>query len=304
MNPVFEQLQDSITGITKDNIDAFEPILDTDIYEEIEVGKSFGLGVVQEGTASGAAAYILEDEPMDGGKILRIKYLFIHADYRMEGLGNVLMTALIAAARDAGADTLAISFPKGLEDMRDFLEGWGFRLEDGISPEIALSLKAVKNHKQMMDNSSEVKALSDEEPGDAKKLIKRCFRAWRYNGFLTAAAFLDGYLDPDLSCFLGPKESPLALLLAHYTPKGKVVVEYLRSFDPGAEEEVMLLSFVCFNAMSKYKNDTLITIKPDTMEFILNLDADQLFKKHLLLDITEGILFLEQNGEAEEKLED
>ncbi|MBO5623474.1 MAG: GNAT family N-acetyltransferase [Butyrivibrio sp.] len=295
MNQVFEQLQDSITGITKENIDAFETLLDPDIYEEIEVGKSLGIGVVQEGTAAGVAAYGLDTEPLDGGKILRIKYFMIHSDCRLEGLGDELMAALIAAANEAGADIVAVSFQKDLEDLRGFLEGWGFLLEDGISPEIALSLKDVKNHRLLMENSMGVKALIDEESGDDRRLIKRCFRIWGYSGFLNNTALLSDYLDMDLSCYMGTKEAPLALLLVHRTPKGKVVVEYLNSADPGSEDEIMLLSYVCYEAMGKYGNKTLITVKPDTMEFILNLDADQLFKKHLLLNITEGILFLDQD---------
>ena len=295
MNPVFEQLQDSITGITKENIDAFGPLLDPDIYEEIEVGKSLGIGVVQEKTAAGAAAYGFESEPLDGGKILRIKYFMIHSDYRLEGLGDELMAALIAAANEAGADIVAVSFPKDLDDVRAFLEGWGFSLEDGISPEIALSLKDVKNHQLIMENSLEVKALDDEETGDVRRLIKRCFRIWGYKGFLDNTALFSDYLDLNLSCYLGTKEAPIALLLAHRTPKGKVLVEYLGSADPGSEDEIILLSHVCVEAMRKYKNKTMITVKPDNMEFILNLDADQLFKKHLMLNITEGILFLEQD---------
>ena len=292
MNIVFEELRDSITGITKENMDAFEKLLDPDVFEEISVGKSFGIGVVQEGTAVGAAAYNFDVDPLDGGMILRLNYLLIHPEYRLYGLGDMLMTAIIAVAEDAGADTIAVLFPSESEDLRGSLEGWEFELEDGISPEIAISLKDVMDHKQIMENCRNVKPLAEENPGDFGTIVKGCLAAWGYKGFLSGPVLLSDYLDLDLSCYMGSLQSPQALLLAHYTPKGKVAVEFLGSNDPDSEDEIKLLSFLCVEAMRKYKKNTFVTIKPDTMEFILNLDADKLFKKHLILSMTEGILFL------------
>ena len=292
MNIVFEELRDSITGITKENMDAFEKLLDPDVFEEISVGKSFGIGVVQEGTAAGAAAYSFDVDPLDAGTILRIKYLLIHSKYRLDGLGDMLMAAIIAAAEDAGADTIAVLFPSESEDLSGFLEGWGFELADGISPEIAISLKDVRDHMQIVENCRNVKPLAEESTGDYRTIVKECFAAWGYKGFLSGSVLSSDYLDLDLSCYMGSPQSPQALLLAHYTKKGKVAVEFLGSNNPDSEDEIKLLSFLCVEAMRKYKKTTFVTIKPDTMEFILNLDADKLFKKHLILGMTEGILFL------------
>ncbi len=282
-----------ITRIDKSNIEPFLNLMHEDIADEIIVGKSLAIGALDSDTAAGIAVFNDEYLHDEGEYIVNIKWLFVHPDHRGLGIGDEIMSSLILSSDEAGADAIKVTFDENNSSMREYLEEWGFSFNNGWGTEIALSFRDIKNHKSILMSGEKVAALSDIDKDQAFKLIRRYLKKSGYKGFLLEECLPEEYIDFDVSGFMGSSENPTGLILVHYSKEGKLLTEFLSCDDKEIGNDISLLGFACLNSMSKYPPNSLLIIKPDTMEFIMNLDAVQLFKKHMMQNLTDAILLRE-----------
>ncbi len=282
-----------ITRVDKSNIEPFLKLMHEDMAEEIIVGKTLAIGALDNDTAAGIAVFYDETFPDEGGSVVRIKWLFVHPDHRRKGIGDEIMGQLILISDDAGADGVTVSFDEEIPLVKDFLEKWGFSFAGGLGKEIALNFKDIKNYKSSLTSSEKISALSYIDEIHAHELIRKYLRKSGYTGFLLEEGLPKGYIDFEVSGFWGSRENPTGLVLIHCSKEGKLIVEFLVCDGRESFKEIELLRFVCLKAMCKYSQDTLLIVKPDTNEFIMDLDAEHLFKNYLMLNLTEAIILRE-----------
>ena len=281
---------ETITRVDKSNIRPFQGLLTGELVDEIAVGKSFAIGALDGDIAAGIAVFYEGYNPLEEQPVIRVKWLYVHPDHRGKGLGDELVTTMIVTAIEYDAAALTVAFDEDSSEIGDFLETWGFSFKEGKGPEICLSLKDVKSYKDIMEFNENVTAVSDIDEAKAKALIRKYLKKSGYSGFLLSKELPLDYYDEDLSGFLGSPDKPTGLVLVHSVSRDKQVIEFISCDDPESEGDMRLLSHACQEAMGKYSKDTIFAVKPDSMEFLLNLDVYQLFKKCLMEKRTEAIL--------------
>lgn len=281
---------DNVTRILANNIEPFKPLLPGEYVEEVVVGKSLGIGALDEGVAAGAAIFYVDFNPDAEKGIIRVKWFYVHTKHRQRRMADALLDTLITVAKEFDVEAITVDFQENAQGMKEYLEKRGFSLDQGFGPEIGLSLSDIKDHKTIMSFCKGVQSLVEVEESQVGLFVKRYMKKNGYKGFLFSKNLPGDYIDEDISCFIGSIENPRGMLIAHHIKQKKVIVEFLCSEDRESIDEVSLVCFACQETMRKYSRDTIVVVKPETWEFVLNIDAEQLFKKYMVTDTMEGIL--------------
>ena len=256
-----------ITNITAENAEAFSKVLTEDMREDVEAGKLHALGAIRTEAgrqfAAGAIVYNIEYSNFVDANLGRIFWLYVHEDFRERGIGDHLIAELVGSMLEHGVEY--ITMDSSLGDDADVIKGyimasWKFRTETGINPDTMIRIQDIKNYSKIKDNSKGAKSIASLEGGINANGVKNALKRFSRPSYLSDEVISGGYIDTELSFYLGNETSVTGLLLTHRLPSGKVRVEYLKAEDDRFESHKKLLSAFIKEAVSKCGDDTLLYI--------------------------------------------
>ncbi len=293
-----------ITRIEEDNIDRFTGLMTLDMAEEILVKKSHGIGCLRPGKdgslyAVSSAVYHTEREGLENRQILRIKWLYVHPEYRNKGIGDLMLAEIMRIVMKNGISGATIDLPADTADtlMEEWLVKWQFSFEKGLEPDFILRLSDIGDIEEFRPLIEEVKSLSSVKTKDSDRLIHELLSKTGYDGFLNTVP--KGYISPELSCYIDDGRSARALALTHVSPEQCVQVEY---FYTSEGNEVLVLNLAIFIILSARKFlGRAATFRMSTDSFELGNLFDEAFPRQETLHLKEGIILNRRLDEKENK---
>ncbi len=273
-----------ITRITEKNIDSFTSVLTADLKEDVAIGKLKALGAVRQKNGelfgAGAIVYKVDQAPYGDQNIGRILWLYVHQDFRGQGIANHLVAELLAAMLEQKIDHITMYSPIGDGSDKEknrinayLMSSWLFELETNIYPDSMIRIGDVKNLFKLKDYSKGGNSISSLKKGISSNGVKNALKRFRRPVYLSNK-LLDkkGYIDPELSYYIGSETSIRAILLAHRLPSGMIRVEYLKSETDSLDDLKVLISCFIRDAALKNPDDTVLYIPVDSMEIGLFLE--------------------------------
>ncbi len=256
-----------ITRITAENAEAFSKVLTADMKEDVEVGKLHALGAIRTENgkqyAAGAIVYTAEYSSFVDANIGRIFWLYVHEDFRERGIGDHLVAELVGSMLENGVEY--ITMDSRLGDDADLIKGyimasWKFKTETGINPETMICIRDIKNLSKIKENAKGANSVADLEGGISANGVKNALKRLGRPAYLSDELLEGGYIDEELSFYVGSETSINAILLAHQLPSGMVRVEYLRSEPESFDYQEKLIFAFIKNAVSDLSDDTILNI--------------------------------------------
>ncbi len=264
-----------ITRITKTHIESFSKVLTPDLKEDVETGKLSALGAVRyrDGDlfAAGAIVYKVERSLVFDGNIGRILWLYVHEDFREQGVADHLMAELLGSMLEHGIDHITINglTGDGLDQDRlkaYLMSSWMFDLETSMDPNVLIRVGDIKSINKFKDLAKGVKSVSELKDGVNSNGVKNALKRLGRPGYLSNQLLKTDYIDPDLSFYLGTENTITALLLAHKKPSGRIRVEYLSAEDDSFEQMQKLISALFKTVSIQCSEETLLYIPVDSAE--------------------------------------
>ncbi len=264
-----------ITRITEDNIEAFSKVLSPDIKEDVATGKISALGSVRykngKRYGAGAICYKVEYSPFIDENVGRILWLYVHEDFRMQGIADHLIAELLESMIENGVEHITINALTGedinLERIKAYLmSSWTFDLETTMVPDALIRVGDIKNISRLKDRVKGVMALSDLKGGLSANGVKNALKCFGCPGYLSGDLLSSGYIDQKFSFFLGTETRITGLLLSHRLPSGKIRVEYLKTEDESIELQKKLVAALFKTVSMQCSEETLLNIPLDSME--------------------------------------
>ena len=167
--------------------------------------------------------------------------------------------------------------------MKDFFSSRGFPFGSGASPELSIQIGEGMDEEEGERKGEEIISLKKLSTKERNVLVRDYLNRHGYRGFLSGALPED-YFERDLSCFLGRKTGPRALLLIHLTPGGRLRVEYAHSSTKNMGELNQMLDMAFSEAAVKYSGKTILSICPDSLEFFTLLGMDRPCQKGFFVE--------------------
>ncbi len=263
------------TRITRDNIESFSKVLSPDILEDVAVGKVSGIGSVRykdgERYGVGAIVYKIDNSPFIGENIGRILWLYVHEDFRMQGIADHLISELLGSMIENGVEYITINALIGpdinLERLKAYLmSSWMFDLETTMVPDALIRVGDIKNASRLKEHVKDVRALSDLKDGVNANGVKNALRRLGHPSYLSGDLFSTDYIDQNLSFFLGTETSITGLLLTHRLPSEKIRVEYLKAEDENIELQKKMVAALLKAVYMQCSEETLLSIPLDSEE--------------------------------------
>ncbi len=270
-----------ITRITPNNIDSFSKVLTEDLLEDVKTGRLSAIGAVrdldEEMYGAGAVVYTVDKSPFDNENVGRILWLYVHEQFREQGVGDHMLGELIARMLDQGIEYITINGPTGDDITQDrlrayLMSSWTFELETTINPDGIMRVGDIKNVSRLKDMTKGVRLISDLKDGLEANVVKNALKRLGRPGYLSNELLSSDYIDPDLSFYIGTETTISALLLAHRTPSGRIRVEYLKADMDSDEYKKKLLSAFFKNAAIHAFDDTLLYIPLDSEEIMIFIE--------------------------------
>ncbi len=269
----FEELAGPlIVRISEENGESFSELVPADLLEDVSVGRCFGIGILkavgEELFAAGALIWREEENALEEDLICSIQWFYIDGEFREQGLGSSLLAEFVyyTEQMEASAGLVELPAESAGEEVKDFFSSRGFPFGIGASPELSIQIGEGKDAREEERKGEEITSLKKLSGKERNVLIRDYLNRNGYRGFLSGALPED-YFERDLSCFLGRKTGPRALLLIHLTPGGRLRVEYAHSSTRNMGELNRMLDMAFSEAAVKYPGKTLLTICPDSLEF-------------------------------------
>ena len=262
-----------ITVINAENAEAFSKVLTADMQKDVEVGKLHALGAIrtEDGSryAVGAICYTVEHSPFLDAEIGRIFWLYVHEDFRGRGIGDHLVAELVGGMLENGVEYITID--SGLGDEDDIIKGyimgsWKFKTETGINPDTMIRIKDITNYSKINEKAKGVNPVASLDGGIGSNGVKNALKGLGRPIYLSDQILKGGYIDDDLSFYIGTETSISALLLAHRMPSGMVRVEYLRSESGSFDEQEKLLNAFIKKAVSDFSDETVLYIPTGSVQ--------------------------------------
>ena len=290
-----ESIGPLVSTITSKNLDLFSDLLTPDLAEDISVGKSQAIGAIRtSGDVSygvGVIVFHTEESVVYEGGILRVEWLYVNPEYRERGVANHLIGELLNQMVDSGITHATAEYPVNSDAnmlLTYILGEWKFELETGISPEALLQVHDISNQEKIHVLRKDVKSLSSLDEKTSMHVIKTSLRRFSYQGFLLNPNLKNGYIDRNLSCYIGEVTKPNGILLAHRMPSGKCRMEYF-NVGLGHEKDIgRLLCGFMEAAITSSKDADLVEIPIEMME--MGVFLDNLSPKQMGRYLMEGFL--------------
>ncbi len=269
------------TRITKENIGSFSKVLSADLKEDVETGKLKGLGAIRckdgELYGAGAAVYRVDYSPAIDGNVGRILWLYVHEDFRQQGIADHLVAEILGSMEENGIDHITMNCPTGYGQEQDLLNSflmtsWMFIPETSIDPNVLIRVGDIKNINKVKELSKGVKAISELKDGVNASGVKNALMRMVRPGYLSNDLLDSDYIDENLSFFIGTEKTISALLLAHRQPSGRIRVEYLRTEGDSFGPEEKLIAAFFKNVSINCSEETLVYIPVDSEEIALFIE--------------------------------
>ncbi len=295
-----------VTRITEENIESFSKVLSADLKEDVKVGKLSGLGAVRnkdgEQYGAGAIVYRVDYSPAIDGNVGRILWLYVHEDFRQQGIADHLIAEILGSMQENGIDHITMNCPIGYGQEQDRLNAflmtsWMFEPETSINPDVLMRVGDIKNTNKVQELGKGVKAVSELKDGVNTNGLKNALIKMGRPGYLTDGLLNSGYIDADLSFYMGTETTMTALLLAHRQASGRIRVEYLNTKDGSFETEQKLISAFFKKVSIKCSEETLLYIPVDSMEIALFIE--EICPVQLGQYLLEGLLAAKQASDED-----
>ena len=309
----YEKLYEApmVTGINKENSEAFAELISPDVMEQINTGRYKGLGYfkteVNRLVPVGAAAYEWVDIPkeLEDGNALGVKWLYVSEDYREQSISDHIMAELVNLMIEKGASSINFCVPvdEDYEKWLTLFSEWRFGLKTDVNPEFRCNLSDMSNRTGFAKAAEKAVSLSEADHLSVDEVIRKylksadaMFLADRYVG-------RGDYYEPDLSCFTGRESAPTGILLAHISPSGQIYIEYIDCLADTAESMKNMLSLIahCFiSAVEKYDKKTEVIMYPESEELEEYLDV--ILPKQRVTPVINASLVPEEGEEVTEEM--
>lgn len=258
-----------ICAIDRSDSEVFASVMSTDMREAVEVNRYKAIGILAQGDKGvygvGSLAYYYDRGALDGERLLRIVWLYVHPRWRERGCADILLTEILYAAikNNVAAVTTGIETGESWDSLGALLDKWFFRFTPGLDTTFICRLAdnpEIRSFKGYLGKAGLLSKLSDE---DAKRMIKRFFKGKTAAAYLLADELPEKYIDRQLSFYTGSFSNPRAMLLAHRRPSGKIEAEY-SCVSGNAEDDIELLfGNFAMAAIVKYGPDTQLCMTID-----------------------------------------
>ena len=285
-----------LTMITKDNIIAFLKVLSPEMQEDILFNRCKAVGIFKGEKTNlygvGATLFYADKSPVGPETILRVKWMYVHEDYRRLGIAEMMLGELVHIMDEQGFSAMTFDFPMG-SDYADIygelLTKWHFTFATGLAPDFTFIAKNKKLPEYLKGKTNGVVGMDKLSPPEVAKLIHTYFTRKQVKNFASYLKKPRDYYDLSLSCFVGEASHPVGLLLAHKSGSGRIVIEYLGTHSKkGGRYVVRLLRYAVNKVVSLYGVDAELFMPIDTYEKGEAMDI--LFPRQTAGRLVEGIL--------------
>ena len=226
----------------------------------------FGLGYVDalDQPTMGAIVFCVETEKDDAGDhlVLVIKSLFVEPEHRMEGIGIILLRALLKVGFESDAEAVRADVPLGLEynDICYFLYDTGFEFNITELFEVTFNLGDILKNPALKSGQTMAKPLRDVTQQEYYKTLEY-LRGIHDLSEMDISDKKSDY-DEDVSSILLEKGQPPCLYLVKSLANGQLKPVLLRlGKNGGALQAAQLLACSAGEGEKKYPADTPIRIK-------------------------------------------
>lgn len=273
-----------ITNITQDNIDLFRTVLSRDIAEDIINKRLYALGALRTSKETtygvGAIVYHVDSLFPDAEEALRIDWLFVNKKFRERGVAHHLIGELIYQMSSIGMADMSVEIPANIKDkqlMCYIFGSWQFLLDTEIDSDTVIRLGDMNASMIKTAGKEKVRSFASFDKATARMIVKKALRLFAYKGSLWNIPV--GYVDRELSFFVGEGADIKLLLLSHRMPSGIIRVE-CPGAAPEAERYLPDLLGAFFDKVTENENDdTIIMFSSDAEELggmISDVCPDQL----------------------------
>ena len=205
----------TLTGIGKNNIKAFEPLMGGYTLGDIKIA----VGAIQDDRAAGVLLFDILDDA------LMLDYIYVLPDFRKKGVATEMLKGFINEVGDPEPAAIHVNYPESAGDLHGFFSSMGFKLfRDGSSYRIpAADILDTPAFNKVISGKpkhrlSRLKDITNKEKNDIKKAFE--------NARLDSDIVDDKAISGDLSviAFDGVSDEPEAMVLCE---DGKDVVSIL-----------------------------------------------------------------------------
>ena len=272
LRAVFEEKAGPLVSrVDASNADLFRALMPADLKEAVEIGKYRAIGILQSISKRicGVGILIYEEEqlPPEAETVCRIRWLYVNPEWCRRGCADVLLAELITAEAEKGvrAFTADIPIEDSFEVFGQLFSDWNFRFMAGVSPRFVCRPADIKDNERLQKYAEVPSALSELAPEKAERLIKEALSGTGRKAYHATLPDPVGYIDKDMSFYLGEGEEPQALLLTHRYPSGWLSVEYARS-RTRKDDVRILLGALAMGAQKKYGKKAKLVMEGMTEE--------------------------------------
>ena len=244
-----------ITGITPENIGAFEDIIPWEHYDDILEGRKRAMGAVRliddKTTVAGVIVYSINTVIRTD---IKLEWIYVPEDFRSAGIGNMLMAKLLEFTwqiEDA-AIYLTMNVPnlndeydkRNFAFLEQFLDSWKFDFHMDTGLNFYISVEDQIENPKIKGSVNGVRSLSSL--GVHGQALFRNFFIKLGNDF--DEMHLDtsyGFYEPDVSCAFFEDGEIKSILLLHRFEDGDYRYEALRAL-PGYDDHSYILKMLRF----------------------------------------------------------
>ena len=237
----------TITKLSDSNIESFATLIPPDNRERIRLPFVYGIGIMakEKGKDYSPVGALMFSVNYQFRAYVTIEWLFIKEEIRREGYASALLTTFSDQALALRAKSVSCDMPatKESREMADFLAAHGFSLTTQISYVAELTLSQLKQHKVFTDDIKETKVtfLKDISDADIKRGLQVTFGRMNDDARLILDTDISWY-DKEVSVAVKRGIRPIAFLLIHRCPDGKLQVIFMRGTkDAGAKEFISMV---------------------------------------------------------------
>ena len=223
----------TLTKLSASNIKSFSDLIPEDIAERISLPGVYGIGILTAGDRGRLfpMGILLYSTNLQFESYITIEWLFVRESLRRRGYGQKLMEAFCDQAYALSVESISCDLPatKDSHEAVDFLSALGFSFTLQIPYAMEFSLSDMKKHELFTKEikNAGLRRIKDIPDDEIKKALQVTFG--RMNG--DARQFMQtdlSWYDEEISTAVVYGKKPIAFLLIHRCPSGKLQLLYMR----------------------------------------------------------------------------
>ena len=290
MEEVFEDIREKgeipeLAQLTPANINSFSTLIPPDISERINLPYIYGIGILALGTKKYAPAGVLLyrlHKSSDGNRI-EIEWINVSSKKRRLGYAKALLNELATEAVSLNADSLILDLPASdaSEEMTAFLGHFGFSFSLQISPITSLPYSEVMKLLVLNDDVKDprIRFVKDISASTFKRSLQQILGNTSDDTLDILNTDISWY-DTEISSVLMSGATPIAMLLFHRCPTGKLQIVFMGGAQSVSSKDYMIL----MQAAAKEEKTTTLNDNYD-IEILLRSESgmtvvDNLYPNH------------------------